>query len=145
MKNVNLQRVSFYIPCFGDGVVQTLPVDDFPVKDKSNYKVNGFPRSDMSILDRFSRSNVSREQIEMIASRLMELQAQKDDGLSDDEKLKVLRPSWVQTASEYAQYEEMVYNVLSERREQLSKDEKQNLTVDTPAEPQPVVADGSDT
>lgn len=145
MKNVNLQRVSFYTPCFGDGVVQTLPVDDFPVKDKSNYKINGFPRSDMSILDRFSRSNVSREQIEMIASRLQELQAQKDDGLSDDEKLKVLRPSWVQTASEYAQYEEMVYSVLSERKEQLSKDDKQSLSVEQPADVQPVGDNGSDT
>lgn len=144
MRNVNLKRVDFYVPRFADGVIQKLPVDDFPVKDTSNYKINGFPRSDMSILDRFSRSNVSREQIEMIATRLQELQAQPDDGLSDAEKLKVLRPSWVQTASEYAQYEEMVYNVLAERKEQLAKSKEQNVTVEEPADTQPVVENGSD-
>lgn len=125
-----MSRVAFYTPTLPDGIIKSCPVDDFPVKDKSQYKSNGFPRTDMSILDRFSRSHVSREQIEIIASRLEEIKAQPDNGMSDEEKLRVLRPSWVQTASEYAVYESMVMDVMQERAEALNKAKEQTTTDD---------------
>lgn len=125
-----MSRLAFYTPTLPDGIIKSCPVDDFPVKDKSQYKSNGFPRTDMSILDRFSRSHVSREQIEIIASRLEEIKAQPDNGMSDEEKLRVLRPSWVQTASEYAVYESMVMDVMQERAEALNKAKEQTTTDD---------------
>lgn len=109
------RKAAFLLPTFADGSVQKLPIDDFPVSDSSNYSRAKWPLSDIGILDRFQRSNVSREQVERVASRLEEINV-KDTTLTDDEKLAYLRPAWVQTASERASFDEYLYQVISERK-----------------------------
>lgn len=100
-----------------DGSVMSLPVDQFPVSDVSLYKRNGFPASDIILLDRFSREHHSKEEIELIASRLEEIKEQPRNKMSDAELLRVLKPSWAQTSSEMAQYEESVYQYLASKKE----------------------------
>lgn len=103
-RNLVVQRFEF--DRFSDGTVKSLPVDDFPVSDRSLYNDSGWPMSDISILDRFSREHRDRGEIERIARRLEELSGDDvNKGKTDEQLIRELRPHWVQTASEYAEYE----------------------------------------
>lgn len=133
-KNVNLKTTSSYIPLFGDGSVVVCQVDQFPVKDKSLFKENGFPRSDIGIIDRLSTLNMDRDLIEQISARMMDTSVRSPyEGLSDDEMLRVLRPANVQTATEYKFYSESVYHIMRENSEILRKTSTTSSTDDVDA------------
>lgn len=128
-KNVNLVPTSGYIPKFEDGTVICCQVDQFPVKDKSMFKDNGFPRSDIGIVDRMSTLNMDKDLIEHVSNRMMDLSAESPyKGMSDDEMLHVLRPAFVQTATEYKEYTEQVYQFMREKSESLKKTEETSTT-----------------
>lgn len=128
-KNVNLVPTSGYIPRFEDGSVISCQVDQFPVKDKSLFKDNGFPRSDIGIVDRMSTLNMDKDLIEHVSNRMMDLSAESPyKGMTDDEMLRVLRPAFVQTATEYKEYTEQVYQFMREKSESLKKTEETSTT-----------------
>lgn len=107
-KNTNFVR---QLPVsFSDGSVKVLPVDTFPVSAQGVYNDQGWPMSDVGILDRFSREHRDKSEIELIAARLEEIRAAEPDnsGKTDAQILREIRPAWVQTASEYADYQRMV-------------------------------------
>lgn len=116
-----------------DGSMETLPVDQFPVSDVSLYKRNGFPASDIILLDRFSREHHSKEEIELIASRLEEIKANPSNKMSDADLLRVLKPSWAQTSSEVAQFEESVYQYLASKKESddVASEPSQSVSVES--------------
>lgn len=117
-KNVNYGYAPAYIPKFPDGSTLVCQVDQFPVKDPSLFKENGFPRTDIAIVERMSALNVDRDLMNQIASRMMDTSAESPyKGMSDDEMLRVLRPAYVQTATEYKYYTEQVYQIMRERSE----------------------------
>lgn len=128
-KNINLQPTFGYIPKFADGSVIVCQVDQFPVKDKSLFKDNGFPRSDIGIVDRMSTLHMDKDLIEHVSSRMMDLSAESPyKGMSDDEMLRVLRPAFVQTATEYKEYTEQVYQFIREKSESLKKTDETSTT-----------------
>lgn len=128
-KNVNLIPTLGYIPKFDDGSVICCQVDQFPVKDKSMFKDNGFPRSDIGIVDRMSTLNMDKDLIEHVSNRMMDLSAESPyKGMSDDEMLRVLRPAFVQTATEYKEYTEQVYQFMREKSESLKKTDETSTT-----------------
>lgn len=128
-KNVNLIPTLGYIPKFEDGSVISCQVDQFPVKDKSMFKDNGFPRSDIGIVDRMSTLNMDKDLIEHVSNRMMDLSAESPyKGMTDDEMLRVLRPAFVQTATEYKEYTEQVYQFMREKSESLKKTEETSTT-----------------
>lgn len=128
-KNVNFIPTFGYIPKFDDGSVICCQVDQFPVKDKSMFKDNGFPRSDIGIVDRMSTLNMDKDLIEHVSNRMMDLSAESPyKGMSDDEMLRVLRPAFVQTATEYKEYTEQVYQFIREKSESLKKTDETSTT-----------------
>lgn len=120
--NLNLTRADFFVPTLSDNKVISLPVDNFPCQDPSFYKQDGFPRTDIGILDRFSTEHMDKELFDIVASRMQELQSNPDDGLSDAQKLRLLKPAYIQTASETAFYEEHVYQILQEMKQEVKVD-----------------------
>lgn len=104
IRNVNLLVPAVIYSTMADGQLASLPIDDFPVKDKSLYTPAGFPRSAIGLLDRLSRDNASEEEIKFVASRLQEIKSSPRNDLSDEQILRCIRPSWVQTATEYRDY-----------------------------------------
>lgn len=138
MKNVNLFRYTPILPMFDDGQVLRLPVDQFPCSNQSLLKDDGFPANEIDILDRFSRgASIDDDLIKIIAKRLEEVNSDEDNGLTIEQKIRVLKPSWVQTAAEYAEYSERVYQYLSETssisQEQADKVVEQ-VSADTPSD-----------
>lgn len=117
----------FVAPTLADGSEMVCQVDRFPVSDKSLFKSNGFPCSDIGILDRFSRERHSKEEIEMIASRLQEIKAEPANKMSDDELIRTLRPAWCQTASEVAAFDESMYQYMSDKAASLRAN-KENVS-----------------
>lgn len=114
MNNQNLFRVECGVPQLADGSPKVLPVDNFPVSDKSFFNDNGFPSSELTILDRVSRAAVFDDDfVKKIASRLEALPEPAKTGLTLEQEIRALRPAWVQTPSEYAAYSERVYQLLS--------------------------------
>lgn len=115
MKNVNLVRVISTPLLLDDGNPWYLPVDQFPVSNKGLYKDDGFPCNEIDILDRYSTSKiVDDDLIKIVAKRLdnMPTSDSADDGLSIEDKIRVLRPAWCQTPSEYAAYSERVISYM---------------------------------
>ena len=83
MKNQNLTRVDCGIPQLADGTAKVLPVDNFPVSDKSFFNDNGFPSNELTILDRVSRAAVFDDDfVKKIASRLEALPEPAKNGLT---------------------------------------------------------------
>lgn len=108
--NVNLSGTNFLFPVLSDGKPLVNSVDQFPVSDKSLYKRDGWPMSDIGILERYSRdSNISQAEIDSIARRLEYIKSEPSNNKSDEELLRTLRPAWVQTASEFKDYESMLF------------------------------------
>lgn len=143
--NINVRVINPFVDRLPDNSLRSLPIDQFIVSDKSMYKSDGFPRSDVSLLDRFNKSNVDPDLVNQVAARMQEISADESmKDFSDDMKLKLLRPAWCQTASEMAAFSEQVYQVLEASKEDISKNDIQSVTasvvgddtqkVDSPAE-----------
>lgn len=125
-KNKNLKVVPFKLPRYKDGSPMSLPVDGFPVSSKSLYNEQGWPMSDIGLLDRFAAEHRSSEELESIVARLQEIRASEPDnhGKTDAQIIKEIRPYWVQTASEMAQYENSLATYLgASDGQQLSSDD----------------------
>lgn len=134
-KNVNYGYAPAYIPKFQDGTTLVCQVDQFPVKDSSLFKENGFPRTDIGIVERMSSLNVDRDLLNQIASRMMDTSVQSPyNGMSDDEMLRVLRPAYVQTATEYKYYVQQVYEIMSERSESVKTSDATDVSVESSTE-----------
>lgn len=116
-KNRNFDNVAFRHRVFSDGVRITLPIDTFPVSDSSLFNESGWPMSTIGVIDRFSKDHVDEDIIKKIAQRCEELSVPESSDLTDEQKLMLLRPAWCQTPSEYALYQERVYQY----RQELSK------------------------
>lgn len=130
MKNQNTFRYTPNKPKFPDGREISLPIDQFPVSDKSLFKDDGFPANEIDILDRFSRnSNIDEDFVKMVAQRIEALPEEKSDDLSIEQKIRLLRPAWCQTPSEYAAYSEAVYQYMSEQSS-ISSDVKEQVTAE---------------
>lgn len=130
-KNVNVTPLFGYIPHFEDGSVIVCQVDQFAVKDPSLFKENGFPRTDIGIIDRMSSSDVDPDIISHISQRMVDISSHSPyDGMTDEEMLRVLRPANVQTATEFKFYSESVYNFMREKTESLRKSDTTTTTVD---------------
>lgn len=131
-KNLNLTPTFGYIPKFADGTVICCQVDQFPVKDLSLFKENGFPRSDIGIIDRMNASDVDPDLVKQISARMMDTSCRSPyDGMSDEEMLKVLRPAYVQTATEVKFFEESVYQFIKEKSDSLKKTNDSTVSVDS--------------
>lgn len=113
-KNRNFDNVAFRHRVFPDGVRITLPIDTFPVSDSSLFNDSGWPMSAIGVIDRFSKDHVDEDIIKKIAQRCEELSVPESDHLTDEQKLMLLRPAWCQTPSEYALYQERVYQYRQE-------------------------------
>lgn len=113
-KNRNFDNVAFRHRVFPDGVRITLPIDTFPVSDSSLFNDSGWPMSVIGVIDRFSKDHVDEDIIKKIAQRCEELSVPESDNLTDEQKLMLLRPAWCQTPSEYALYQERVYQYRQE-------------------------------
>lgn len=112
MKNKNLTRGVFVAPLLQDGTVKVLPVDQFPTSNKGIVKDDGFPMSDIGILDRFSQDLLFDDDfVKMVAQRVEPI-SENVSSLTLEQEIKALRPSWVQTPSEYAAYSERVFDAL---------------------------------
>lgn len=112
MKNKNSFRAPCALPLSDDGVLRQIPIDQFPVSDKGLQKDDGFPMSDIGLLDRFSRdANVDPDFVKKVAARCEEIQ-DKSPNMSIEEEIRCLRPAWCQTPSEYAVYSESVYQYM---------------------------------
>lgn len=124
--NKNLDFNPFIPERFPDGTVKVLSVDNFPVSNNGVYNDQGWPMSDIGILDRFSREHRSKEELELVASRLEEIRAAQPDnsGKSDAQILREIRPSWVQTAAEELDYERYVLQYI----------DSANSTLENPSE-----------
>lgn len=141
-KNLNNVSTEAYIPIFADGSVIVCQVDQFPVKDPSLFKENGFPRTDIGIIDRMSTLNMDKDLIDHISSRFTDMSVKSPyEGMSDDEMLRVLRPAYVQTATEYKHYTEQVYQFMREKSESLRKSEEVTSTEDVVGSSSDVVND----
>lgn len=128
-KNLNLIATSSFIPKFEDGSIIACQVDQFPVKDPSLFKENGFPRTDIGIIDRMSTLNMDPDLLNQISSRMMDVSCRSPyEGMTDDEMLRVLRPACVQTATEYKFYSESVYQLMREKSESLRKTDTTSTT-----------------
>lgn len=125
---------NYLVPRLADGSPLVNQVDRFPVSDKSLFKANGFPCSDIGILDRFSREQHSKEEIDFVASRLAEIKAEPANKMSDDDLIRTLRPAWCQTASEIAAFDEHVYTILSDKAEELRAKKEVATTTDVAAD-----------
>lgn len=134
--NQNKDIQPWFVAYQADGLRDVLPIDGFPLSDHSLLKADGWPMSDIGILDRYSRDqNIDQEEIARVAARLEVIKAQPRQNKSDDELLRELRPAWVQTAAEFADYDEAV--MLAIQREQNSKTEKESAGDASPSEAKP--------
>lgn len=123
MKNQNFYRRPSYVPRTFDGVVRLIPIDQFPVSDKGLQKDDGFPMSDIGLLDRFSRdANVDPDFVKKVAARCEEIQ-NKSPNISIEEEIRCLRPAWCQTPSEYAVYSESVYQYMRSKQNVTKSDD----------------------
>lgn len=129
-KNRNTGIRSVYHRFMPDGIVITLPIDTFPVSDRSLFNSSGWPMSSLGLLDRFSRAHVDEDVLRKIASRCEQLSVNDSDkSLTDDQRLMLLRPSWCQTATEFKDYTLRI----SEIRSQIRNNDS-NLTSSVPVE-----------
>lgn len=117
MKNAISKNLSYQsLATLADGKLKVNSVDQFPSADVSHYKDNGFPSSDIGLLDRFSRDHAPKETLDYVASRMAEIKASPSNKMSDDELLATLKPAWCQTAAEMAQYQEQIYTYMVDKR-----------------------------
>lgn len=123
-------RQSHDVERYADGTPVVVSVDGFPCSDSSLYNDSGWPMSEITILNRFStQKNVSRAEVERIATRIERIKAEPSNKLSDEELLARLKPAWCQTASEVVQFELTLQDSLV----------KPDVSADKPAEPEPAV------
>lgn len=134
MKNKNSFRAPCALPLSEDGVLRQIPIDQFPVSDKGLQKDDGFPMSDIGLLDRFSRdANVDPDFVKKVAARCEKIQEQSPS-LSIDEEIRCMRPAWCQTPAEYAVYSESVYQYLRSKQNVSKTDEVEKTDVDSSAD-----------
>lgn len=117
MKNAISKNLSYQsLATLADGKLKVNSVDQFPSADVSHYKDNGFPSSDIGLLDRFSREHAPKETLDYVASRMAEIKASPSNKMTDDELLATLKPAWCQTAAEIAQYQEQIYTYMVDKK-----------------------------
>lgn len=127
MKNAISKNLSYQsLATLADGKLKVNSVDQFPSADVSHYKDNGFPSSDIGLLDRFSREHAPKETLDYVASRMAEIKASPSNKMTDDELLATLKPAWCQTAAEMAQYQEQIYTYMVDKK-------SANVSVSSPA------------
>lgn len=138
MKNVNFNRVELPFASLSDGSPRYLPIDTFPVSDESFINASGFPSSELTILDRFSRSQLMDDDyIKKVAARIEQLPEPPKNDLTLSQEIRTLRPAWCQTPSEYAEYSERVYQILSSDKvvakevDIISKEKKVDVPLDS--------------
>lgn len=128
MKNKNSFRAPCVLPLSEDGVLRQIPIDQFPVSDKGLQKDDGFPMSDIGLLDRFSRdANVDPDFVKKVAARCEEIQ-DKSLNMSIEEEIRCLRPAWCQTPSEYAVYSESVYQYMRSKQNVSKTDDTSSVS-----------------
>ena len=79
---------------FPDGVLKSLPVDQFPVH-KSNINAFGFPSNDIQVLRELSaKGGINNDRFEFAASRLNAIRAFDNSKKTIEELWKDWRPAW---------------------------------------------------
>lgn len=113
--NVNLVSNSATVfACLPDGKVDRCNVDNYPAENPAYIKRDGFRMNDVSLLDRLSYDlNVDNDMVSIVASRVKEMKLDSRQDLSERDMIRMLRPSYVQTASEIKRWEEQVYQDFS--------------------------------
>lgn len=100
---------------FSDGSVIGCRVDKFPSDNPAYKKHDGFRMNDVSLLDRLSFGmNYDEDLARIVASRVREIPKDNTADLSEKDMIALLRPSYVQTASEVQQWDEKVYQYVND-------------------------------
>lgn len=115
-KNVNLcPSYRTMNRCFDNGEVIQCRVDKFPSDNPAYKKRDGFRMNDVSLLDRLSFGlNYDEDLARIVASRVRELPKDKPSNMSESDMMALLRPSYVQTASEIKEWDERVYQFVND-------------------------------
>ena len=117
-RNVNLQG-SFFCPVmprrYQDNLnIISCGVDNYPADNPAYRKRDGFRCSDVALLDSLSYDyQVDSDLVKIVSSRVKELQSIPASNLTEEQMLRCLRPSWVQTASEIKRWDEEVYQFMN--------------------------------
>ena len=100
---------------FPDGSVIACRVDKFPSDNPAYKKRDGFRMNDVSLLDRLSFGmNFDEDLARIVASRVKELPKDEQSNLSEQDMIALLRPAYVQTASEIKEWDERVYHFVND-------------------------------
>lgn len=103
-KRIIFKRV-FSRPHFPDGVLMTLPVDQFPC-ESCNINAFGFPKNDISLLRELSaKGGINNSRFEAAASRLNVIRASDNSKMTLEQLWQSWRPSWFQSPTEVVQFE----------------------------------------
>lgn len=98
-----------------DGALIQCRVDKFPSDNPAYKKRDGFRMNDVSLLDRLSFGmNFDEDLARIVASRVKELPKDENSNLSEKDLMALLRPAYVQTASEVKEWDERVYQYVNE-------------------------------
>ena len=100
---------------FNDGSLIACRVDKFPSDNPSYKKRDGFRMNDVSLLDRLSFGmNFDEDLARIVASRVKEMPKDDVSNLSEQDMMALLRPAYVQTASEIKEWDERVYQYVND-------------------------------
>lgn len=116
MKNRIFHQKNRFCPITKDGVLVTLPVDQFPVKD-FNLNQFGWPKSDLTMLMEYSKNNVDLDKFNAFAQRIHMLKAEPKNNKTVEQLIHEWRPAWIQTVSEEQSYAEWYYKEFESKLE----------------------------
>lgn len=98
------------VPRTSDGVVKSLPVDQFNVRD-FNLNKYGWPKSDITLLVEVTQSkSFDVDRYNAFASRIHMLRAEPKNNKSVEQLIHEWRPNWMQTVTEEQTFREYYYN-----------------------------------
>ena len=137
MRKVIIIKRSNAKPSFPDGVLCTLPIDQFPVHE-SNLNAFGFPYNDIAILRELSaKGGLNNQKFEVAASRLNVIREHDNSKKTLEELWQDWRPSWYQSPTELVQFEKWYlekYPFEQDNNVNTDADTKVEKPVETPVE-----------
>lgn len=109
-KRIFHNNSSRVVPRTSDGVVKSLPVDQFNVRD-FNLNKFGWPKSDITLLVEVTQSkSFDVDRYNALASRIHMLRAEPKNNKSVEQLIHEWRPNWMQTVTEEQTFREYYYN-----------------------------------
>lgn len=128
MKSRIFHKTSRFCSKTKDGILKSLPIDQFSVKD---FNLNKFhwPKSDLTLLMEYTTAHPDLEKFNAFAQRIHMLKAEPKNNKSVEELIHEWCPSWIQTVSEMQDFAKWYY---------VNYESKEVPSVDSDVNPDPV-------